>query len=175
MQCERKNGRMRLLDVLLRRDKHILHSPLSLDESRRRLFGGAYPNSMQFPIVSPFTVMWSHNGYATLRLRGDNLRSPAARVVRVSLVADGSGTSVEAIAESPWIMVVVGFLTTAIFLFVGVAFTIDALSRGKSLRNAVYPFGLLALLPLLLLIVRFLPSGRGDELVANLGNLLAAT
>jgi len=166
---------MCLLDVLLRREKHVLHSPLSLDESRRRLFGGAYPNSMQFPTVSPFTAMWSHNGYATMRFRGDNLRSPTARILRVRLVADGSGTAAEAITESPWIGLVVGLLATAIFVFVGVAFTIDALSRGKSLRDAVYPFGLLALLPLLLMIVRFLPSSRGEVLVANLGNLLAAT
>jgi hypothetical protein len=166
---------MGLLDVLLRREKHVLYSPLSFDESRRRLLGGAYPTSMQFPIVSPFTVMWSHNDYATMRFRGDNLRAPTARVLRVRLVADGSGTAVEAIAESPWIMVAVGVLATAMFVVVGVAFTIDAVSRGKSLRDAVYPFGLVALIPLLLMIVRFLPSSRGGELVANLRGLLAAT
>ena len=162
---------MGLLDAVLRREQHVFRTALPPDECRRRLGSGLAVFPPQTPIVNPFVTFWTSSDHARLRLPQVGGRGPAARIMRVHLIPDGSGTVVDGTTQLPPSQLAVGLLVLSGFSFIGILFTAASLSDGVGLPQALDPFGYIALFVLFMVIVTIvLPSrsarGSGRHLGA---------
>jgi len=168
---------MGLLDAVLRRQRHVLYSPLSPDECRGRLGSGFNLLPPQTPIVNPFMVMWTGSDHARVSLRQTGGRRRAApHIMRVHLVPDGAGTMIDATTELAPTQVVGGLVMLSVFGLFGIVSTSAFLSDGASLPAALFPFGYAALFVLFALIAIVVgPSDQDDVLVDNVSGVLAAS
>jgi hypothetical protein len=168
---------MGLLDAVLRRERHVLYSPFSPDECRRRLGSGFNMLAPQTPIVNPFFVMWTGADHARLSLRQTGgRRRTAPHIMRVHLVPDGSGTVIDATTELAPTQVVGGLVMLSIFGLFGILSTASFLSHGTSLPAALFPFGYGALFVLFVLIAIIVsPSDQDAVLVDSVSGVLGAS
>ncbi len=165
---------MGLVDVLLARERHTLRSTESVETCRqligpaRRRLGPAQPG------IGPFFVQWPDPDCAQLFSAGPRARG-IPRVLRVRLAADGSGTVADATAQiSGRSFMVVGTMLV-LFAFIGLSSVGARLSVGRTLLAAMFPLGLMATGALVLVLAKFVATGRtSDGLFTDLAFVLHA-
>jgi hypothetical protein len=129
-----------LVDGLVAREKHDLHSPLAIDDVRARIGTGSAPFGPLRLSSSPFVVRWRGHDDALLSLAGLTI-GRSRRLMFVHLTSIASGTAIDATTRLDLFPVAITAVMFSVFALFGYAETSYFVTHGANIFQAMFPFG----------------------------------